>query len=69
MTRTSSPKVVRVEARIPRATRDELSRRGHIVDVAEEWSLGMTSAVTRDADGLMRAGSNPRGLLNYATGR
>ncbi|MDF3306242.1 gamma-glutamyltransferase family protein [Rhodococcus sp. T2V] len=69
MARASSPKVVRVEARIPLATRNELERRGHIIDVSEEWSLGMTSAVTRTRDGQMRAGISPRGLLNYASGR
>jgi len=69
MARASSPKVVRIEARVPAATRNELERRGHIIDVAEEWSLGMTSAVTRAKDGQMRAGISPRGLLNYASGR
>ena len=69
MTRASSPKVVRMESRVRESTRHELERRGHILDVTEPWSLGMTSAVTRSTDGFLRAGISPRGLLGYAVGR
>jgi gamma-glutamyltranspeptidase/glutathione hydrolase len=47
----------------------ELRRRGHDVDVVDEWSLGRLSAVSRDADGLLRAGANPRAMQGYAAGR
>lgn len=69
MARASSPKVVHMEGRVPVATRKELERRGHIIDVTEDWSLGMTSAVTCSPDGFLRAGVSPRGLLGYASGR
>lgn len=69
MTRAASPKVVRMESRVPEKTRLELQRHGHILDVTEPWSLGMTSAVTRSDDGFLRSAVSPRGLLGYASGR
>ena len=69
MTRASRPKVVKIESRVPLATRQELERRGHILEVAEEWSLGMTSAVARDREGMIHGGISPRGLLGYISGR
>ncbi|SEP66940.1 gamma-glutamyltranspeptidase / glutathione hydrolase [Lentzea xinjiangensis] len=47
-----------------------LRARGHQVVDAGEWTLGRMSAVGRDsADGLLRAGANPRGAQGYAAGR
>ncbi len=69
MTRAASPKVVRMESRVPEPTRAALQKQGHILDLTEPWSLGMTSAVTRSTDGFLRAGVSPRGLLGYACGR
>lgn len=49
---------------------DELRRLGHDVVVVEPWSLGRTSAVSRDLEtGLLRAAANPRGQQGYAVGR
>ena len=39
------------------------------VEVAEPWSLGRLSAVSRAPDGTLRAGANPRGMQGYAAGR
>jgi gamma-glutamyltranspeptidase/glutathione hydrolase len=47
----------------------ELVVRGHDVTVSSDWSLGRLSAVSRDADGRLRAGANPRGMQGYAVGR
>lgn len=59
-----------IESRVDSATLDELSRRGHRVEVAEPWSLGRLSAVSRDTStGVLRAGANPRGQQGYAIGR
>jgi gamma-glutamyltranspeptidase/glutathione hydrolase len=56
------------EGRTPPATQKELRRRGHDLEVTEDWSQGRLSATTR-VDGVMRAGANPRGMQGYAIGR
>ncbi|PWV58067.1 gamma-glutamyltransferase family protein [Nocardiopsis sp. L17-MgMaSL7] len=49
---------------------DELRRRGHRVQVAQEWSLGRLAAVARDPEsGELRAAADPRGAQGYAAGR
>jgi gamma-glutamyltranspeptidase / glutathione hydrolase len=66
--RTSRPGVVVVESRVPRATIEELRRRGHIVEIGEDWSEGRLTAASRD--GVRRkAAANPRGMQGYAAGR
>ncbi|MFL5317067.1 MAG: gamma-glutamyltransferase family protein [Microvirga sp.] len=66
--RTSRPGVVVVEGRVPKPTVDELRRRGHIVEVGEDWSEGRLTAASRD--GIRRkAAANPRGMQGYAAGR
>src|SRR5690606_22844872 len=67
--RQAHPGVVHVENRLGDAAVGELRARGHGVFVEDPWSLGRLSAVSRGADGLMRAGANPRGMQGYATGR
>lgn len=66
--RTSRPGALVVESRVPKATIDDLARRGHAVEVGGTWSEGRLTAVRRDA-GLMRAAANPRGMQGYAVGR
>jgi gamma-glutamyltranspeptidase/glutathione hydrolase len=66
--RTSRPGVVVVEGRVPEATVAELRRRGHIVEIGEDWSEGRLTAASRD--GVRRkAAANPRGMQGYAAGR
>ena len=48
---------------------DGLRARGHDVGVAEPWSIGRLSAVSRGPDGVLRAAANPRGMQGYAVGR
>jgi gamma-glutamyltranspeptidase / glutathione hydrolase len=49
---------------------EELRELGHDVEVADPWSLGRMSAVSRDVEsGLLRAAANPRGQQGYAVGR
>ena len=46
--RTARPGVLVIEKRVPADTRDELERRGHIVEVDADWSEGrLTAAVAR----------------------
>jgi gamma-glutamyltranspeptidase/glutathione hydrolase len=66
--RTSRPGVVVAEGRVPKRTVDELRRRGHIVEVGDDWSEGRLTAASRD--GVRRkAAANPRGMQGYAAGR
>ncbi len=57
-----------IEERVGADVLAELRRRGHSVEVAEPWSLGRMSAISR-AGGLLRAAANPRGQQGYAAGR
>jgi gamma-glutamyltranspeptidase/glutathione hydrolase len=67
--RATAPRLVELEERWDPAIVEELRRRGHDVVVAEPWSLGRLSAVSRSADGTLRAAANPRGMQGYAVGR
>jgi gamma-glutamyltranspeptidase / glutathione hydrolase len=54
---------VDVEARIPEATREELSARGHQVRLEESWTwhVGGVHAIARDPErGVLSAGADPR---------
>jgi gamma-glutamyltranspeptidase/glutathione hydrolase len=66
--RTARPGVLQIEARVPQATRDELGKRGHIVEVEPEWSEGRLTAAAKDGP-RRRAAANPRGMQGYAAGR
>jgi gamma-glutamyltranspeptidase/glutathione hydrolase len=66
--RTARPGVLVVESRVPKATVDELTRRGHIVEVGPDWSEGRLTAASRSGQ-RRRAAANPRGMQGYAAGR
>jgi len=57
-----------LEGRFPRATVEELRRRGHDLDLRDDWSLGRVCAAARDG-ALLKAAANPRLMQNYAIGR
>jgi gamma-glutamyltranspeptidase / glutathione hydrolase len=67
--RQSQPRSLALEERWGDETAEELRGRGHDVQMTDAWSLGRVSAVARDADGVLRAGANPRGMQGYAAGR
>ena len=67
--RTWTPAGAMAEGRIGEEVIADLERRGHRVVVAGDWALGRVSAVGRDADGLLWAAANPRGMQGYAAGR
>ena len=67
--RTSEPGGLVVETRVGRAVVDELARRGHLVTESDPWSLGRLCAVRKEADGVLAAAANPRGMQGYAVGR
>jgi gamma-glutamyltranspeptidase/glutathione hydrolase len=66
--RTARPGVLVVESRVPAPTRDELARRGHVVEVGPAWSEGRLTAASREGR-RRRAAANPRGMQGYAAGR
>jgi gamma-glutamyltranspeptidase/glutathione hydrolase len=66
--RTARPGVVVLEGRVPKATQDELKKRGHKVEVGPDWSEGRLTAASRDGK-RRRAAANPRGMQGYAAGR
>jgi gamma-glutamyltranspeptidase/glutathione hydrolase len=57
-----------LEGRFPAETVEELKRRGHDVQVGEDWSEGRLSAAVKDGP-MLKAGANPRGMQGYAVGR
>ena len=67
--RESYPRQVVIENRIGDDVIAELRRRGHDVVVSTPWSLARMCAVSRDDEGRLRAGANPRGMQGYAVGR
>jgi gamma-glutamyltranspeptidase/glutathione hydrolase len=68
--RSWQPGELVAEGRLGTTVLNELRERGHRLTVAQPWSLGRMSAVSRDpATGLLRAAANPRGMQGYAAGR
>jgi gamma-glutamyltranspeptidase/glutathione hydrolase len=68
--RRADPGRLVVEARHDPEVVDDLRARGHLVELADPWSLGRTCAAGRDpATGFLVAAANPRGRQAYAVGR
>jgi gamma-glutamyltranspeptidase / glutathione hydrolase len=68
--RRAAPGRLVVEAGHDPAVIEGLRDRGHLVEVADAWSLGRTCAAGRDpATGFLVAAANPRGRQGYAAGR
>jgi gamma-glutamyltranspeptidase/glutathione hydrolase len=66
--RACRPGVMVAENRVPPATVAELRRRGHEVEVGNDWSEGRLTAASRE-DPWRKAAANPRGMQGYAAGR
>jgi gamma-glutamyltranspeptidase / glutathione hydrolase len=68
--RRAFPGKLMVEAGHDPAAIGGLRERGHLVEIADPWSLGRTCAAGRDpATGFLLAAANPRGRQAYAAGR
>ena len=66
--REARPGHLALEGRFPKATVDELRKRGHAVEIRDDWSLGRVSAAAKDGP-LLKAAANPRHMQGYAIGR
>lgn len=58
----AEPGVIRAEAHLPEATRDDLARRGHQVELFDRWTPAAAAvcAIRRLEDGALEAGADPR---------
>ena len=66
--RESDPGHLAVEGRVLPADQTELWRRGHRLEVCEDWSLGRMTAACRDGE-VLKAAANPCFMQGYAIGR
>jgi gamma-glutamyltranspeptidase/glutathione hydrolase len=66
--RASQPGDLLIEGRFSQDTQTELRRRGHKLEVGEDWSLGRVTATAKEGQ-LLKAAANPRFMQNYAIGR
>jgi gamma-glutamyltranspeptidase/glutathione hydrolase len=54
------PGKLNLEARIPKATADQLTALGHLVSVTGDWSNASAPTVIQMADGVLQGGADPR---------
>jgi gamma-glutamyltranspeptidase/glutathione hydrolase len=66
--REARPGQMLVERRMPQETIAALRRRGHDVEVVDNWMLGRVTAAAKDGP-LLKAAANPRFMQGYAFGR
>lgn len=67
--REARPGEMMIEASYEAATIAALRARGHIVTVADPWTVGRLTAALRHADGTLQAAATPRLMQAYAIGR
>ena len=67
--RDAKPGQVTIEGRFATRVMQELARRGHQLEIADDWSEGNLSAISLDEDGTLRAAANPRYQEGYAVAR
>ncbi|MDA0675760.1 MAG: gamma-glutamyltransferase family protein [Proteobacteria bacterium] len=63
-----NPGYVAMEGRYPKAAIDDMKRRGHKVDVVDDWCESRVTAAAKDGP-LLKAAANPRFMQGYAIGR
>lgn len=67
--RQARPGHLMIEPGVGEHTLTCLRRRGHLLEIAEPWSVGRLTAARREASGLLRAAATPRLMQAYAIGR
>ena len=63
--RAAKPGVLSIEGRFEPETLDELAWRGHLLNIADGWSLGRLCAAS-SAGGVIKAAATPRHMEAYA---
>jgi gamma-glutamyltranspeptidase/glutathione hydrolase len=63
--RAAKPRVLSIEDRFEPEMLDELARRGHLLNLADGWSLGRLCAAS-SAGGVIKAAATPRHMEAYA---
>ena len=66
--RIARPGKLVLEGRFGPAMLAEMTSRGHVAELGEDWSEGRLSAARREG-AMLYAGANPRGMQGYAAGR
>ena len=66
--RLGKPGALAIEDRFGAETLAELTRRGHLLNIADGWSLGRLCAAS-STNGLIKAAATPRHMEAYAIGR
>ncbi|MDY0884342.1 gamma-glutamyltransferase family protein [Dongia soli] len=66
--REYDPGHLAIEGRFSKQVQDELRKRGHRVEVYDDYALGYVTAAATD-EGLLKAGASPREAQCYAAGR
>ncbi len=67
--REAKPNEMMIEPNFGETAITDLRARGHIVHVAEPWSVGRLTAALREPDGMLCAAATPRLMQAYAVGR
>ncbi|MFP7672558.1 gamma-glutamyltransferase family protein [Marivita sp. S0852] len=67
--REVKPGEMMIEPNVGDAVIADLRARGHVVTVAEPWTVGRLTAALREPDGMLRAAATPRLMQAYAVGR
>lgn len=67
--RETRPGEMMIEPNVGENMIAELRARGHIVTVADPWTVGRLTAALREKDGMLRAAATPRLMQAYAVGR
>lgn len=67
--RAVKPAEMMIEPQVGEACIADLRARGHVVHVAEPWTVGRLTAALREPDGRLSAAATPRLMQAYAVGR
>jgi gamma-glutamyltranspeptidase/glutathione hydrolase len=67
--RQRQPGHLAVEESFGETVISDLRARGHLLEVAPNWTIGRLVAASRDRDGLLHAAATPRLMQAYAAGR
>lgn len=67
--REVKPGEMMIEPNVGEEVIADLRARGHVVTVAEPWTVGRLTAALREPDGMLRAAATPRLMQAYAVGR